>query len=299
MKRVNIKAYAKLNLSLVIEGVDQQNYHLLDSFVCSIDLYDVVKISARKDKKVTIQMKGKGLEYLPPEKNNAYITAEKFVEQFDTNGADILIYKNIPVGSGLGGSSADSAGVIKGLGEIYNIPFDALFEFSKTQGSDTPFMLRGGFARIKGRGEQVEFLDINKKLPIFLICPKSSVSTVECYKKYDELNKLNSENKTENLIEKIKNDEYENLQSFVFNDLYEGAKLLNNDVEIAYQEGQAFAPTAISMTGSGSAVFCMFEHIEFCRWASSRYKGKFNTYIVQTVIPKKEKSLYSIQEENL
>ena len=39
------------------------------------------------------------------------------------------------------------------------------------------------------------------------------------------------------------------------------------------------------MTGSGSAVLALFETRELCEWAKSRYKGKFRTYVVQTVIP--------------
>lgn len=70
-----IKAYAKLNLTLDILGA-ANGFHLLDSLVCTVDLYDLIKISRRADGKITVEMHGMGSELIEPEKNNACLAAK-------------------------------------------------------------------------------------------------------------------------------------------------------------------------------------------------------------------------------
>ena len=69
------------------------------------------------------------------------------------------------------------------------------------------------------------------------------------------------------------------------NDLYIPALHLNKDVETAFEEAKSFSPLGVTMTGSGSCVLALFETKELCEWAKSRYKGKFRTYVVQTLAP--------------
>jgi 4-diphosphocytidyl-2C-methyl-D-erythritol kinase len=56
-------------------------------------------------------------------------------------------------------------------------------------------------------------------------------------------------------------------------------------VETAYEQAKSFSPLGAVMTGSGSAVFALFETKELCQWAQSRYKGKFRTYVAETLVP--------------
>ena len=70
MKTVKIKSYAKINLTLLIDGIEN-GYHLLDSLVASIDLYDYLVIKKKKGDLSAVTMKGMGSESIPPEKNNA------------------------------------------------------------------------------------------------------------------------------------------------------------------------------------------------------------------------------------
>ncbi|MDE7159092.1 MAG: 4-(cytidine 5'-diphospho)-2-C-methyl-D-erythritol kinase, partial [Clostridiales bacterium] len=104
MNTVRLNAYAKLNLTLDITGTEG-GYHMLDSLVTTIDLFDRIVVKKRKDKLINVIMHGMGSESIEPEHNNACLAGEAFVERFQTLGADITVYKNIPVGAGLGGSS--------------------------------------------------------------------------------------------------------------------------------------------------------------------------------------------------
>ena len=287
MNSVKIKSYAKVNLTLEITGVEN-GFHMLDSLVASIDLFDLIVLKKRKDKLSSVTMKGMGSEGIPPEKNNALKAAEAFSVAFQTNGVDITVYKNIPMGAGLGGSSADVAGVLNGMARLYGIEDRAALKaVADTLGSDTGYMLTGGFARMQGRGEIVAPLSLTNKLHMLLICPSSEVSSGGCYKKYDELPQTLQwkESAPQGCIEALGRKEVNEGGRYLMNDLYIPAIHLNKDVETAFNEAASFSPLGVTMTGSGSCVLALFETKELCEWAKSRYKGKFRTYVVQTVIP--------------
>ncbi|MBQ4268054.1 MAG: 4-(cytidine 5'-diphospho)-2-C-methyl-D-erythritol kinase, partial [Clostridia bacterium] len=95
MNSVKIKSYAKINLTLEIVG-EKDGYHLLESLVASVDLYDLIALKKRKDGLCSVTMKGLGSESIPPEENNALKAAELFVATFGTKGADITVFRNIP-----------------------------------------------------------------------------------------------------------------------------------------------------------------------------------------------------------
>ena len=287
MGAVKIKSYAKVNLTLEIKGVEN-GYHLLDSLVASIDLFDYIVLKKRKGGLSFVTMHGMGSEGIPPEKNNALKAAEAFTKRFKTCGADITIYKNIPIGAGLGGSSADVCGVLNGMAKLYNVGDRvALKELADELGSDTGYMLDGGFARMQGRGEKVQKLDTNAKLYFLLLCPDSMVSAGACYKKYDELPKTLEErgSYTQNCVDALLKNDINEVGRYAMNDLFKPALHLNPDVEKAYDEAQSFSPICTVMTGSGSGVLAIFETKELCQWAKSRYTGKFAAYVTQTVIP--------------
>ena len=120
MNTAKVKAYAKVNLTLDITG-EADGFHTLDSLVVTVDLFDQISAKKRKDGKIRVFMHGLGSETIPPEENNAQRAGEAFTARFKTAGADIAIYKNITVGAGMGGSSADAAGVLNALARLYGI----------------------------------------------------------------------------------------------------------------------------------------------------------------------------------
>ena len=284
MNTVRLNAYAKVNLTLDITGTEG-GYHMLDSLVITVSLSDRIVAKRRKDGLIRVVMHGMGSEGIPPEENNAVKAAEGFVSRFQTTGADITIYKNIPVGAGLGGSSADAAGVIRALAKLYGISDTvALKSFADGFGSDTGYLLTGGFARIRGRGERVESFP-TPELHLLLICPESGVSSAACYREYDRIGKT-YEPRTARALELFKTPEW--AARLFGNALAEAAASLNPDVMAALFEARSFSPLGAGVTGSGSAAFAVFETRELCEWAKSRYRGKFRTYIVHSVDIKQE-----------
>ncbi len=286
MNSVRVKSYAKINLTLDIVGV-KDGYHMIDSVVASIDLCDVISVKKRKDALVSVTMYGEGSEAIPHENNNAARAAEAFVEKFQTCGADITVWKNIPMGAGLGGSSADVAGVLNAMAKLYEVDdFAAVKAIADGLGSDCGYMLEGGWARISGRGERVKRLNSSLKLDIGLLVPKSGVSTAECYSACDSLPRgaFTSGQAEDAAIA----GEKEKLCESLSNGLRAAAVSLNGDVQRCIEELESFAPLGVNMTGSGSGVYAVFENDQFLRYAQSRYRGKYRFIPTKTVLTGKE-----------
>lgn len=283
---VRIKAYAKINLTLDIIGKIGQ-YHELDSLVATVDLFDYIILRKRKDKHSFVTMRGLGSESIPPEKNNAWKAAELFSQAFGVNGADITIYKNIPMGAGLGGSSADASGVLRGMAKLYKIDDEQkLCALADELGSDTRYMLSGGFARMRGRGTQIEKLPVSPTLHFLLVVPREPVSTAECYRLFDEQNVAQkTETASEKLVQLLLQNRINDGGRYLTNDLYAPAILLNKQVESALEAVQNLSPLGATMTGSGSGVIALFETKELCEWAKSRIRGKWKTMVIKTLDP--------------
>lgn len=290
MKTVRIKSYAKINVTLEIVG-EQGGYHLLDSLVASVDLFDLIVLRKRKDKLSSVTMRGLGSESIPPENNNALKACEMFSEKFGTTGADITVYKNIPMGAGLGGSSADASGVLRGMAKLYGVTDkQAICALADSLGSDTKYMLSGGFARMRGRGTEIEKLPLSDKLHFLALFPKNSVSSGACYREYDRLQPGYTDgSQTSECIRALSQKDLEGVGRYLTNALYLPSASLQKDVETAYEEAKAFSPLGVVMTGSGSCVLALFETKELCEWAKSRYRGKCRTAVLSTLVPEKVK----------
>ena len=289
MFAATVKSYAKVNLALNVTGC-AGGYHLLDSVVASVDIYDTVRAKPRKDALVNVYMRGMGSEGIPPEGNNAVRAAEAFVQAFGTGGADIQIDKDIPIGAGLGGSSADAAGALNALAKVYGIQGEEaekeLKRIADATGSDTGYMLSGGFARLTGRGDAVQPLTSPRTYHMLLFFPPGGVSTAQCFARYDaspDPPRCDSAR----LAEALSRGDLAGVAANVYNALQRPACQLHAGIAEALAAAASFSPQACAVTGSGSAVFALFETEELCRWARSRYRGKCKTRVVRTVCPQK------------
>lgn len=280
-----VKSFAKINLSLNVSG-KSGGYHRIDSVVASVDIWDTICAKPRSDRLVNVYMHGLGSESIPPEKNNAVRAGEAFVSAFGTKGADIEIYKDIPVGAGLGGSSADAAGVLNAMAKVYKIQdAAALKRIADGLGSDTGYMLGGGFARMTGRGEEVRPFVCPMRLYMLLFLPGESVSSGECYAEYDRMPDPPRAD-SEQMERSLAAGDFGAVARNVYNALGAPSARLSGEVQKALEAAASFSPAAYAVTGSGSGVFALFESEELCRWAKSRYKGKMRTRVVKTVSPK-------------
>lgn len=252
MKKIKVKIPAKINLTLDVVGASD-GFHNIKSLVASINLFDAITLSKRNDDNISISLEGIPLN-IPTEQNNAYKTAKEFMQTLNVNGVDIVINKNIPFGAGLGSSSADIAGVIKGMQKLYGIKREVKSIASKL-GSDVNYMIDGGFAVIKGKGDDVEKIKTKERFYIILMLEENTVSAKECYQKYDEIGKK-SRACTDGALRLLNDKDGENFIKSLKNDLYNPAKLLCPEIKRNLKILSKYS-SAI-MSGSGSSTYAIF-----------------------------------------
>ena len=140
---VTVLAPAKLNLALDVVGILPGGYHALDMTMQAISLYERVVI--RRSPYLDLTLPGSKVKAGPG--NTAIKAALAFFHYTGLlAGADITIYKNVPVRAGMAGGSADAAAVLVGLNELYGarLSMSELCALGASIGADVPFALMGG-----------------------------------------------------------------------------------------------------------------------------------------------------------
>ncbi|MDP3767039.1 MAG: 4-(cytidine 5'-diphospho)-2-C-methyl-D-erythritol kinase [Dehalococcoidia bacterium] len=166
---VTEEAHAKLNLTLEILGRRPDGYHEIASVMQTIDLHDNLTVRPADDIKVECDNPS-----LAGEANLAHRAAEALRKQAPAGrGALITITKRIPVAAGLGGGSSDAAAALRALNRLWELglPLERLAAIGTAVGSDVPFLVHGGAAHVRGRGEQVTRLPPADLGSLVLLCP--------------------------------------------------------------------------------------------------------------------------------
>ena len=110
------------------------------------------------------------------------------------HGVKLTLRKKIPAGAGLGGGSADAAAALLAVRRMLDIDIDddGLRDVGAALGSDVPFCLGGGAAWLRGRGEQVEPVDLPIGMPFLVALPPFRLSTPDVYRAWDNLGRPRS-----------------------------------------------------------------------------------------------------------
>ena len=270
-----IKAYAKLNLFLDITGKRADNYHDILTAMCLVDLADDITVTVEEGTGVSITCSDSGIP--KGGENSAYKAAVLFAERIKADKRiDIDIIKKIPVMAGLGGSSADAAAVLRGLNTLMGGPLSLgeLLETGAATGSDVPFCIRGGMALCAGTGTEIT-ADLPVPDCVFLIIkPEFSCSTKEAYGLYGA-NPLPVSGETELFLKAAKRGDY----SCFAKHMYNAFEILyaNPEIERLKNELTSAGARGACLTGSGSAVFGVFDNAEQAGNALNKldYKIKF------------------------
>ncbi len=243
---------AKINLGLHVLGKRSDAFHEIDTCMIPIALTDVLEVLPA-DKFRFIQT---GLSVAGDEKDNLVVRAYHLLDKdFNLPPVYIHLRKNIPMGAGLGGGSADATYMLIALNQLFklNLPNEKLRIYAGRLGSDCPFFVDNAPQIAQGRGEKLHAIDFDLKgYFLKLIFPGIHISTAEAYG-----NVVFSKNAKP--IENILQDPIKEWKNVLKNDFETSAfKLHPSLIEIKeglYQEGAVYA----SMTGSGSTIFGIFE----------------------------------------
>lgn len=261
-----MKAYAKINLSLDVLYKRADNFHDIESVMQQIGLYDELEFEESDKLEVKSQFKDDIVKK----------AALKLKELFDIKkGIKIIIKKNIPVGAGLAGGSADAAAALLALNKLWglNLDMDGLMDIGIELGADIPFCLVGNCCFVSGIGENIKKID-GTEIDIVLVNPGYEISTKDAY---NELDKKEHGKKQASL--KLKNAKTtKEIAEALHNDFMAVQK---DDVKQIIKEIIALGALNASITGKGPTVFGIFETQEKAKQAYEELKGKYQ-FVYQT-----------------
>jgi 4-diphosphocytidyl-2-C-methyl-D-erythritol kinase len=267
MQKLETTAPAKLNLTLDITGHAPNGYHTLDMVMQTISLCDTVTLEQAGDIELICP------DWLPKgPKNLAYRGAQTLRDYAGVQrGVVITLEKMIPAQAGMGGGSADAAAVLAGLNELWGLGLtvEELRSIGLQLGSDVPFAIGGGIARVRGVGEIVEPIQNGKPLWYLLAKPVGGVGTAEAYRRYDEQG-AGLRPQTERFIGALAAGDIEGMARYGGNALEKAAVSLQQPVGDLIAQMKAAGTGYCAMTGSGAAVFAVFENEKDARAAEKR-----------------------------
>ena len=248
---MKIKANAKINFSLSICGKREDGYHLIDTVMHSVNLYDTVTIEKKENIIVSCGD-------LPQEENIAYKAAKLFFETAKIiGGCEIKIEKQIPLSAGLGGGSADAAAVLLGLNKLYDVglSYETLCDMAVKLGADVPFFIKGGCMRSEGIGEILTPATPLKNGVILLAKADLKPSTAEMYRRLDAQQTVLAN--TDAVLEAIKNNDLAQLS----NNLYNAFETVWPQSPVKTELLKTDA-VMVSLTGSGPTWFAVYNNLE-------------------------------------
>ena len=276
MSYFKIKSHAKINLALNVLG-KSKSLHKIESIVSFLDLHDEIKIKRIDKKNHKIRFVGKFANGIKP-KN----TISKLLEKIDKkkllkNKYQIIIKKNIPSESGLGGGSINAASIINFFinKKLIKVKKKEVIKISNLIGSDVILGLYSKNLVLKPNN-LIKTLSFKKRFYILIVKPNFGCSTKKIYSKVKRFSKpefyLTSKNilGTE-FLKKMKND----LESIAF-DEHPKLRALKNFLE------NLSNIKFVRMTGSGSAIIAYFSSVRKCKEAEKKVKKQFRNYWCKT-----------------
>jgi len=272
---MKFKVYAKLNLSLNVTSLEVNGYHNLDMVNQSINIFDEIELTPRDDKLCKIYC-DRDIGII----NTALTSASQFVKRFDCCGYDVTIKKGIPMMGGLGGSSADAAGILSALAKLHGADMPQVYEIADVVGSDVKYMMTGGLARVTGRGNCVEHIHSDAVLYFVLILPSFGMSAQKVYHGFDEQPDFTLTDNAK-IINAVLSEDVAFLRCNMHNGLQMTAFRLESRLKEIFD---VVSKTCfVQMTGSGSCLFAVAESKADSYFIAERLKKSgFNAIAVES-----------------
>ena len=277
------EAKSKINISLNLIGKKENNFHQILSFICFSNLSDQLILRKSDFFDYEIHSSFEKITFKDDLIFKTIETLKKYLRLTDLPPFKLILKKNIPLGSGLGGGSADSAALIRILNNFLNLKLSKIdmMNIGAEIGSDIPACIISKPLIAYGRGEKILELDYNNVYNLLIIYPSINISTKEIFnliniRDFKDKNLLETKNWIEknsginsyDFFRKFSND----LQNVVINKYPIISDILNS----LNKKNAIFA----AMTGSGSACFGIFDEKEI-DLAANYFERNFPGWVVK------------------
>ncbi len=271
------KAYAKLNLYLHILGARADGYHALESLVVFTDLADTLTVE--KSAQLELKVIGEFAAACGKVEENLVRKAARLLQKVTNtdHGARITLEKNIPVGAGMGGGSADAAAALTLLNDHWQLGLSPaeLKKVGKKLGADVVLCLEGRPLIARGIGDELEI--ISEQLPplhTVLVYPGKPLSTAQVYAAFNSPPEEDRRHSSPHSKEGVgvlfretlppQGERFLQRLASTRNDLQRPAVTLMPEVAevLLALETAPQQPPFVRMTGSGSACFALMKKAE-------------------------------------
>ncbi len=258
-------APAKVNLGLRLLRRREDGYHEIETFFHTLRWGDELVLERARGVHLELReapdnpLPGSTAGVPPGAGNLAWRAAEAVMAETGCPGVRIQLSKRVPPGTGLGGGSSDAAAVLKGLPTLYGIPLalERQHELALRLGADVPFFLVGGCALALGVGERLEPVEPAPGTPVVLAFPPAAVATAAAYRAANY--SLTRPPEFPEYVKSHKGIRGIWSQVGLVNDLEAAVLPERPDIAALIEALRSTDATLVSMSGSGSAVFGLFE----------------------------------------
>lgn len=277
-------AFAKINLTLDVLRRREDGYHDLRSVMQTISLCDEVTVTLDTGRAWQLICDAENVPC--DERNLAWKAARTYFNRLGTepNGVEIRIRKRIPSEAGLAGGSADAAAVLRALNRWAGSPLsvEALCDLGAQVGSDVPFCVLGGTALTEGRGERLTKLPDAPKLHLVVCKPPLAFSTPTLFRKLDSV-EIKARPNTDAMLAALKSGNQKKIAAHLCN-VFEQTLFEYPEINRIKETMRSFGALGAMMTGSGSAVFGIYECPNCAKTAADALKTEFpQTFTATTV----------------
>lgn len=270
MKNVTkIISPAKVNLVLAVGEKQESGFHEVQTIMHSLALHDTLSMRRFDD-----EGSGEGLQVMlkcessftidplliKAEENIAYkavVELAKALGRTQDETIEMILNKVIPAEAGLGGGSSNAAAALVGAATLWGVGVEdeRVQEVASHLGADVSFFLKGGCARLSGKGDVFEVQLEPRSGFVLLVRPDAGVSTGKAYAAFDEDPVLPS---SEYLSSIAALDDAADVS--LYNNLEKAACSVTPVVAQVLEWGRAAAGEEnVVLCGSGSAVCCIFD----------------------------------------
>ena len=244
---------AKINLGLHVLFKREDGFHEIETCFYPVPLTDVLEAVPAE----SFRFSQTGLEIPGSGDSNLCVRAyELLKKEFNISPVHIHLHKIIPMGAGLGGGSSNGAWMLKLLNELFSLGLDPteLMSFASELGSDCPFFINGTPAIGTGTGATLSPVETDLGgTYIRIIHPGIHVSTADAYA---SLTPNNDRPPLQGLLQQPVLSWKEILVNDFCPSIYKRHPRIGEIENELYQQGAYYA----CMSGSGSAVFGLFDH---------------------------------------
>jgi 4-diphosphocytidyl-2-C-methyl-D-erythritol kinase len=260
---VKILAPAKINLGLRVVGQRDDGYHLLDTIMVPVSLYDEIHIVAKSarevrssNSKLTVTCDNSAL---PTDEGNIVFRAANLIikENSIQERVKIHIKKRIPIGAGLGGGSSDAAATLIAMNSLFRLNYSVrrLKRRAYGLGADVPFFIDRRPARARGIGERLTPINTLPWTWAVIVYPRFSVATNWVYRNFAA--KLTKAMANTSIISPLRKSSGQ--QRLLVNDLESVTLARYPRIKFLKKKLISAGAAGALMSGSGSAVFGLFD----------------------------------------